>query len=193
MDGGTGQSGAAKRRTSKGGKGGIGRKTQPRSLEAASWHRQAVELRTQGRTYVQIAEALQVSTSAAHKAVADYLEQTRAVSREAAEEVRRLELDRLDRVLAVVGPMAEGGDLQAVDRLLRIQERRASLLGLDAPRAQLVAVDSRPDTVRALMAIVQNSNSGGAQDNGSSVLDAARDVTPAHTVTAADSVRKPNA
>jgi hypothetical protein len=191
MDGGTGQS--VKKRTSKGGKGGIGRKTQPRTLEAVGWHRQAVELRTQGRTYVQIAEQLEVSTSAAHKAVADYLEQTRAVSREAAEEVRRLELDRLDRVLAVVGPMAEGGDLQAVDRLLRIQERRASLLGLDAPKAQLVAVDARPDTVRALMALVGNSNSHGRQVNGSTLIDAARDVTPAHAVSAADGVRKPHA
>jgi hypothetical protein len=150
-------------------------------------------MRTKGHTYPQIGAVCGVTPQAAQQAVVRYLEQTRSISREHAEDIRRLELDRLDRVLAVVGPMAEGGDLQAVDRLLRIQERRASLLGLDAPRAQLVAVDSRPDTVRALMAIVQNSNSGGAQDNGSSVLDAARDVTPAHTVTAADSVRKPNA
>lgn len=190
MDGGTGQS--VKKRTSKGGKGGIGRKTQPRTLEAVGWHRQAVELRTQGRTYVQIAEQLEVSTSAAHKAVADYLEQTRAVSREAAEEVRRLELDRLDRILAAIGPLAEGGDLAAVDRVLRIQERRASLLGLDAPRASLVAVDARPDTVRALMALVSNSNSDIAQGNGAALIDAARDVTPAHADTAPDGVKKPN-
>lgn len=74
--------------------------------------------------------------------------------------------------------MAEGGDLAAVDRLLRIQERRASLLGLDAPRAQLVAVDARPDTVRALMALVTNSNPGSPQGSAPDAIDAARDVSP---------------
>jgi hypothetical protein len=150
--------------------------TGPRTVDCIEWHRRAVELRTSGRTYDQIATECGVSHSAAYKAVSTYLEQTRALTREAAEDVRRLELDRLDRVLAVVGPMAEGGDLQAVDRLLRIQERRASLLGLDAPRSQLVAVDGRPDTVRALMALV--SNSAGPQGNGPDVIDAARDVSP---------------
>lgn len=152
------------------------RKTSADVLKATDWKRTAVEMRTKGHTYSQIADVVGVSVQAVHQAVMHYLEATRAVSREAAEEVRRLELDRLDRVLAVVGPMAEGGDLQAVDRLLRIQERRASLLGLDAPKAQLVAVDARPDTVRALMALV--SNSAGHQGNGPDVIDAARDVSP---------------
>lgn len=163
------------------------RKTSADVLKATDWKRTAVEMRTKGHTYAQIAAVVGVSVQAVHQAVVHYLEATRAVSREAAEEVRRLELDRLDRVLAVVGPMAEGGDLQAVDRLLRIQERRASLLGLDAPKAQLVAVDARPDTVRALMALVS------PQGSSTSVLDAARDVTPTHAVSAPDSVRKPHA
>lgn len=169
------------------------RKTGPDQLDSAKWQAVAVEMRTKGHTYLQIGTACGVTSQAAQQAVVKYLEQTRAISREAAEDVRRLELDRLDRVLAVVGPMAESGDLAAVDRLLRIQERRASLLGLDAPRASLVAVDARPDTVRALMALVSNSNSHGHQDNGSSTIDAARDVTPAHAVSATDGVRKTHA
>lgn len=159
-------------------KRGRPRKTSADVLNATNWKRTAVEMRTKGHTLAQIADVVGVSLQAVHQAVTQYLEATRAVTREAAEDIRRLELDRLDRVLAVVGPMAEGGDLQAVDRLLRIQERRASLLGLDAPKAQLVAVDARPDTVRALMALVGNSNSASPQGNGPDVIDAARDVSP---------------
>lgn len=138
----------------KGGKGGIGRKSQPRTVDAVEWQARAVELRTQGWTYQRIADACGVSVSAAHQAVVRYLEETRAVSREAAEEVRRLELDRLDRMLASIGPKAEDGDLAAADRVLRIQERRAKLLGIDAPTSAIVTHDAHPDTVRALMALV---------------------------------------
>jgi hypothetical protein len=125
--------------------------TRARTVDSVEWHRRAVELRTQGRTYQQIADELGVSVGGAHVAVTRYLEETRAISREGAEEIRRLELDRLDRILSTIGPQAEGGDLAAVDRVLRLQERRAHLLGLDAPKASSVTVDARPDVVKALM------------------------------------------
>jgi hypothetical protein len=128
--------------------------TAPRSVDCIDWHKTAVEMRTRGHTYQQIADACGVSMSAAYKAVCTYLEQTRAIAREAAEEVRRLELDRLDRMLAAFGPRAEDGDAAAADRVLRIQERRAKLLGLDAPAESRTTVDAHPDTVRALMALV---------------------------------------
>ena len=128
--------------------------TAPRSVDCIDWHKTAVEMRTRGHTYQQIADACGVSMSAAYKAVCTYLEQTRAIAREAAEEVRRLELDRLDRMLAAFGPRAEDGDAAAADRVLRIQERRARLLGLDAPAETRSTIDAHPDTVRALMALV---------------------------------------
>jgi hypothetical protein len=129
------------------------RRTMSQSVAAVSWHKQAVDLRIRGLTFAQIGEACGVSMSAAYQAVTRYLEETRAISREGAEEIRRLELDRLDRILATIGPLAEGGDLAAVDRVLRLQERRAHLLGLDAPKASSVVVDARPDVVKALMGL----------------------------------------
>ena len=129
------------------------RLTVAATVEAVGWHRKAVELRTQGWTFQRIADELGVSVASAHNAVTRYLEETRAISREGAEEIRRLELDRLDRILATIGPLAEGGDLAAVDRVLRLQERRAHLLGLDAPKASSVVVDARPDVVKALMGL----------------------------------------
>lgn len=131
------------------------RTTAPRSVECIDWHRRAVEMRTQGHTYQQIADACGVSMSAAYKAVCTYLEQTRAIAREAAEEVRRIELDRLDRMLAAVAPKAEDGDLQAVQTAIKLQERRAKLLGLDAPAETRTTHDAAPDVVRQLVALVQ--------------------------------------
>ena len=47
------------------------------------------------------------------------------------EQVRRLELLRLDKLLAAVWEGAMGGDIACVDRALAIMTRRARLLGLD--------------------------------------------------------------
>lgn len=46
-------------------------------------------------------------------------------------DLRAIEAHRLDRLFLVVWRQALQGDLGAVDRALRIQERRARLLGLD--------------------------------------------------------------
>lgn len=51
--------------------------------------------------------------------------------------VQQMELQRLDKLWSVAYEQAEAGDLQAVDRCLKIMERRSSLLGLDAPKHQV--------------------------------------------------------
>jgi hypothetical protein len=52
-----------------------------------------------------------------------------------ADELREIEANRLDRLFVVAWrrAMAKDGDLAAIDRALRIMERRARLLGLDQP------------------------------------------------------------
>ena len=69
-------------------------------------------------------------------------------------EARNAEVDRLDRLLVAVWPRALRGDLAAVDRVLKISERRAKLLGLDH------AAEPAPE--------------GGAPSAGSSPLDELR-------------------
>jgi len=56
-----------------------------------------------------------------------YLEQKRY----AIETVLYLDLERLDTLLAAVWDTAIGGDLDAVDRALKIMQQRAKLLGLE--------------------------------------------------------------
>ena len=47
--------------------------------------------------------------------------------------LRVLEEYRLDALLMVLWPQVMGGDQGAVDRVLRVMQRRAALRGLDAP------------------------------------------------------------
>jgi len=142
----------------------VKQKATAKTIISTERAKEAVALRLAGRTYDEIAAALGCGHGTAYRAVAGHLAATRAEAAETAQELREVELQRLDRLLAVVGPMAEKGDLAAVDRVLRIQERRAAYLGLDAPKASLVAVDARPDTVRALMALVAPSQDKRADD-----------------------------
>jgi hypothetical protein len=123
-----------------------------RTTETAKRDAEAAELRSKGWTYRRIATHFNVDTHTAHDMVSRAI---LAIVQEPAEEVRRLELARLDEMYqAAMGVLErhhvtvsngrvvklgddpipdDGPALQAIDRLLKIQERRARLLGLDAP------------------------------------------------------------
>lgn len=87
-----------------------------------------VELAGAGKTYEQIAaEVGYANKSSARKAVVTALA---AREVEAVEELRRLEVARLDALQAASWDDALSGDIRAVDRILRIITLRAKLLGL---------------------------------------------------------------
>lgn len=130
-----------------------------RTLASAERDAQAARLRAQHWTYQQIADELGYpDKSVAYRAVQRAL---RAAIREPGEELLALELERLDRLARAAEEVLEahhvkvaGGEivydeagqpledtrpvLEAIDRLLKIQERRARLLGLDAPVKQQI-------------------------------------------------------
>jgi hypothetical protein len=112
------------------------RKGRKNRVAVAERQRRALEARLAGVTYERIARALGYrNASGAWKAVARGMARS---LREPAEAVRLLELERLDRLLAGIWGRATGGpdrpaDLAALDRVLKIMERRSRLLGLDAP------------------------------------------------------------
>lgn len=108
-----------------------GQKTSAAGIAQAERVAKALNLRRQGYSFGEIAKELGWRTrQAAFEAVSRALADT--VS-EPAEDVRKLELMRLDRLEQLLWPRAEAGDPKAVTGLLKVQERRAKLLGLDAP------------------------------------------------------------
>lgn len=161
-----------------------------RTTDTARRDAEAAELRSQGQTYQAIADRLGFanrtnSRRAVERALA-------ATVREAADEVRALQLAQLDRLtreaLAVLerehlvvshGRIINGPDgkplmddapvLQAIDRLIRIQERRAKLLGLDAPtKVETWNIDAIDAEIRRLQEQLadNDSRSGTRSDPG---------------------------
>jgi DNA-binding CsgD family transcriptional regulator len=109
------------------------------TVETAERDAEAARLRSRGLSYRAIAAELGIDVHTAHDAVQRALQAIRA---EGAVEARTIELQRLDglweAVLAVLErattePGTESDTrLKAVATLLKVQERRARLLGLDA-------------------------------------------------------------
>ena len=123
------------------------RATVKRDLSKATVreHQQAaLKLRLTGMSHRAIAEALGVSDHTTIQGrIAGALKE---IIREPAEEVLKMELERLDVMLVGLWKQAAAGDLQALDRALKIQDRRARYLGLDAPtKTQEVPMASLTD------------------------------------------------
>jgi hypothetical protein len=90
-----------------------------------------LELRLAGASYDQIGAALGLKTrSGAYRMVERVLAR---LVQEPADQVRALELARLDSWLTRITPLIHQGSLDALDRGLKIMARRAALLGLDMP------------------------------------------------------------
>lgn len=110
----------------------------------------ALELRMSGATYTQIATALGFTNrGSAHRAVKRALALDYERTADLRAEYRRIQAARLERLIRGVwtiavtpprnpddGPYAQ---LAAVDRITRLLDRQAKLLGLDAPTEVIVA------------------------------------------------------
>ena len=118
------------------------RPTSPRRVLARERELQALELRKAGLTYARIGELLGVSHVAVGKAVRRALAKHSDQTKEAVEELRQLELERLDAVNLAFWEKMMAGDVQAAKLILRTIEQRSRLLGLEAPRP-LVTIDQR--------------------------------------------------
>ena len=102
--------------------------------------REVIALRRAGYTFDDIAQRLKYSNpSGAWQAYQRALKRTLVEA--GTEELRQTELDRLDRLQAAVWNEAMTGNPRAIETALKILDRRAKYLGLDAPIKQEVKVD----------------------------------------------------
>lgn len=100
-------------------------------LVAPRWD-SALKLRIQGKSYPAIAEELgYADASGAYRAIMACLAQSSQES--GLEQVRQIEVARLDALLEKLWPGVEEGDTDSIKTYIAVSARRAKLLGLDAP------------------------------------------------------------
>lgn len=106
----------------------------------------AIALRLAGMDWQTIADRLDyASRAAACVDVNRALEANLAEQSQAADTLREVESQRLDRLQAAAWPSAVKGDLKAIETVLKVIDRRVKLQGLDMPlRAELSGPDGGP-------------------------------------------------
>lgn len=119
---------------------------ESRAAMAARRRASALDLRIGGASYRSIAQALQVSFRQAYLDVQRALAAETAVSLAKAEHAKTIELQRLDRVVFGLWPAVQQGDPDSVRAYIRAAERRAKILGLDAP---VKVAPTNPDGTQA--------------------------------------------
>lgn len=113
------------------------RTTAPEVLTAQESKARALKLRMRGNSYRAIARALGCSLSTAHGYITDALSEIRAECKESAEQLREIEIAKLDAAEKEAWKRMRGADDADAAKLLNtikaISESRRKLTGLDAP------------------------------------------------------------
>lgn len=112
-----------------------------RDARSAVRRKTALALRVEGLTFAAIGAKLGVSLQAAHQQVRAELATVAAERKDLAEHQLAFELEQIDLVIRGMAPKVAKGDAKAGATLLRAMERRAKLLGLDAPDKHTHTVD----------------------------------------------------
>jgi hypothetical protein len=150
---------------------------EEKAAEREAKELKVLDLRRAGFTFQRIAEEVGYATpSGAQRAL------ERIMSRnipQAPEEFRWQELDRLDRMQVALWPRAMKGDDRAIGTIVRLMERRARLVGIDAPtkiQAEVVNYDGNRDIdgdIERIVNLIRGVDSseplaleGGTSENG---------------------------
>lgn len=101
------------------------------AYDRAQRRREALQYRLTGASYQEIADQM----GSDRKAVSRWVREELAnIPKLEADELRQQEVERLDLLTKAVWQHAMAGDPTAIDKALKIIDRRAKLLGLDAPQ-----------------------------------------------------------
>ena len=112
--------------------------TEPHQIQAEERRWEALELRKQGLSFRDIGKRMCIHWTTAHQHVNRALDELRERTKQSAEQLRTIEIEKLDRLeadlvkrLDACTDDQDSAKLAAV--MLKITESRRKLLGLDAP------------------------------------------------------------
>jgi len=150
----------------------MAKKNNPETIDK---ERQVLELRRSGSTFDSIARTLgYAGPQGAHEAFKRALRRT---LQQPADEIRQMEIDRLDRLQRATWQTALTGNPKAILVILKIMDRRAKLLGLDAPQRlqqEVTVYEGGTDIDREVQRLAELlATSGGITiDMGKSISEA---------------------
>jgi hypothetical protein len=133
-----------------------------REIELFHKEIQVMDLRQAGHTWDQISKALGYKDPMASRRIFQGAFAKAVIPK--IEEVRSIESNRLDKITLILWPLVEQGDIKAIETVIKLMERRAKMLGLDAPTRihQEVIVwegdESIDRAVRDLAALLTRNN-----------------------------------
>lgn len=110
-----------------------GKKAAAQTINILERREKALNLRRSGLSIREIAARLDSDPSTIHTDIKVMLEAAIKENVDNAEALRAMEIERLDRMMLAISPQVNNGHLGAIDRAIRISERRSKLLGLDMP------------------------------------------------------------
>lgn len=116
----------------------------------------ATNLRLSGWSIRDIAAHLKCSVGTIHSDLSEVLVRTQDASADATKKERAISLARLDIATKGLWDRVVSGDDDAVDRLVKIEARRAKLLGTDAPtKSELSGPEGGPIPLEAQTALAR--------------------------------------
>ena len=141
-------------------------RTKPSDIKIQERRRQALELRKAGTSFERIGDLQGTSRSTAHEDVQTAMRET---IQEPADEVRRMELERIDAMLKALWPQAMQsggrGQTRAIEVCLQLGARRSALQGLDAPSRRVVEIvteDALDEAITNLRSEIATFEAAGA-------------------------------
>jgi len=110
---------------------GARKPTAPGRIQKRDQQAQALEMKAQGMSTPQIADALGVHRVTAWGWIKEALAETVAAVHEHAGTYRAVQHERIEAAIGAIMPEVLQGNLGAVDRLVKLLARESSLMGLD--------------------------------------------------------------
>ena len=115
-------------------------------LSKAQKKAKALDLRLAGYTYAKIAETLGISDSSAHRYVSEGLDEANADALEGAHKLRKVMNGRLEKMIVALWKDALTAESieerrRSIRELVKLLDRQAKLLGLDAPKGVEATVE----------------------------------------------------
>lgn len=145
-----------------------------RTAITAERRKNALDLRKAGASLQQIAESNRCSIATAKRDIDAAL---KLITQEPAKQLLELELARLDSLYLTAYGQAKKGNLGAIDRCVKIMERRAKYLGLDERSGDDGAVDAIKDALASFQGSI-NLTFGGDDGFGSEYVEPEPEASP---------------